>query len=149
MSSPDSAIVSQETLGNAAGPCAMVIFGAGGDLTKRKLIPAIYNLCKGKLLPRASSRYVGVSAEAFTTDVFRTNASKDIQKVRNAAPVEKDSWDWFVKSPLLFPGGFQRPVALYKKLAETPSLKWRRSKPQGGTLLFLSGDQSLPSFPLS
>ena len=33
-----------------APPCTMVIFGAGGDLTKRLLIPAIYNLAKDKLL---------------------------------------------------------------------------------------------------
>ena len=34
-----------------AGPCAMVIFGAAGDLTSRKLIPALYNLAAEKLLP--------------------------------------------------------------------------------------------------
>ena len=33
------------------GPCAMVIFGAGGDLTKRLLFPALYNLARTKLLP--------------------------------------------------------------------------------------------------
>ena len=34
-----------------AGPCAMVIFGAGGDLTKRLVVPALYNLTTSKLLP--------------------------------------------------------------------------------------------------
>ncbi|HQT80357.1 MAG TPA: glucose-6-phosphate dehydrogenase, partial [Rhodopila sp.] len=33
------------------GPCAMVIFGAGGDLTKRLLVPALYNLTTTGLLP--------------------------------------------------------------------------------------------------
>ena len=33
-----------------AGPCAVVIFGAGGDLAKRKLVPALYNLRRGELL---------------------------------------------------------------------------------------------------
>ena len=32
-------------------PCLLIVFGAGGDLTKRKLIPAIYNLAKAQLLP--------------------------------------------------------------------------------------------------
>ncbi len=36
--------------GDPASPCVMVIFGAAGDLTKRKLIPALYNLAKEKLL---------------------------------------------------------------------------------------------------
>ena len=35
-----------------APPCAMVIFGSSGDLTKRLLMPAIYNLAKSKLLPK-------------------------------------------------------------------------------------------------
>ena len=34
-----------------AGPCVMVIFGASGDLTRRKLIPALYNLAAANLLP--------------------------------------------------------------------------------------------------
>ena len=34
------------------GPCAMVIFGAGGDLTKRLVVPALYNLATSKLLPK-------------------------------------------------------------------------------------------------
>ena len=33
------------------GPCSIVIFGASGDLTARKLIPAFYHLCKDKQLP--------------------------------------------------------------------------------------------------
>src|SRR6478736_7875634 len=36
--------------GQKAPPCTLVIFGAGGDLTKRLLMPAIYNLAKAKLL---------------------------------------------------------------------------------------------------
>ena len=38
--------------GQTAGPCAMTIFGASGDLTKRKLIPALFNLVKASLLPK-------------------------------------------------------------------------------------------------
>jgi glucose-6-phosphate 1-dehydrogenase len=34
-----------------ADPCAMVIFGAGGDLTKRLVVPALYNLSRTKVLP--------------------------------------------------------------------------------------------------
>ena len=37
--------------GKAAGPCVFVLFGAAGDLTKRKLAPALFNLGKAKLLP--------------------------------------------------------------------------------------------------
>ena len=40
-----------EHAGKAAGPCVLVLFGAAGDLTKHKLIPALFNLVKAKLLP--------------------------------------------------------------------------------------------------
>ncbi len=43
------------------GPCAMVIFGAGGDLTKRLLVPALYNLSRTGLLPEHFA-IVGVDA---------------------------------------------------------------------------------------
>ncbi|HJM42146.1 MAG TPA: glucose-6-phosphate dehydrogenase, partial [Nitrospinota bacterium] len=39
-----------EPAGQTADPCIMVIFGASGDLTKRKLIPALYNLASQNLL---------------------------------------------------------------------------------------------------
>src|SRR5262249_25727002 len=39
-----------QTPAHQAPPCTLVIFGAGGDLTKRLLMPAIYNLAKDKLL---------------------------------------------------------------------------------------------------
>ena len=44
-----------EVLGRTADPCMMVIFGVTGDLTKRKLIPALCNLAKSNLLPRQFS----------------------------------------------------------------------------------------------
>ena len=42
----------EERHGRPAERCAMVIFGASGDLTKRKLLPSLYNLAKKKLLPK-------------------------------------------------------------------------------------------------
>jgi len=45
-----------------AGPCTIVIFGAAGDLTKRKLLPALYNLKANGLLPRELA-IVGVTRQ--------------------------------------------------------------------------------------
>ena len=53
-----------------SGPCLMVIFGAAGDLTKRKLMPALYNLAKAQLLPKEFA-VVGVARNEMTTEVFR------------------------------------------------------------------------------
>ena len=53
-----------------APPCAMVIFGAGGDLTKRLVVPALYNLATAKRLPDGF-RLVGVDLAAKSTQEWR------------------------------------------------------------------------------
>ena len=57
--------------GRAAGACVMVLFGAAGDLTKRKLIPSLFNLAKAKLLPKDFA-VLGVSVDDLTLEQFRT-----------------------------------------------------------------------------
>src|ERR1700689_215808 len=52
------------------GPCAMVIFGAGGDLTKRLLVPALYNLATTGLLPE-HFELVGVDLADLDADKWR------------------------------------------------------------------------------
>ena len=62
-------------------PCTVVIFGAAGDLTKRKLLPALYNLKVHELLPAAYA-VVGVARKALTHDVLgRMNAADLLQEV--------------------------------------------------------------------
>ena len=47
------------------GPTTLVIFGASGDLTRRKLLPALYNLSRGQRLPARFS-VIGVSRTEFS-----------------------------------------------------------------------------------
>ena len=56
-------------------PCVMVIFGASGDLTKRKLVPALCNLAQAKLLPHDFS-LTGFSHEFLTSEKFRLGMVK-------------------------------------------------------------------------
>ena len=111
----DAVNVSQETLGRPAPPCTMVIFGAGGDLTKRKLIPALYNLAKGKLLPQEFA-IIGVSRENFSSDDFRQRTGQEIREYATSE-VDQASWDQFVKRLYYTPGDFKDPE-LYKKLGD-------------------------------
>ena len=60
-----------------AGPCVMVIFGATGDLTARKLFPALYNLAKSNMLSRESA-IVGVARDQMSTDDFRELMGKQL-----------------------------------------------------------------------
>ena len=61
-------------------PCVMVIFGASGDLTRRKLIPALYNLAAGDLLPRDFA-VVGVARQEMTSKDFREKMGREIRGV--------------------------------------------------------------------
>jgi glucose-6-phosphate 1-dehydrogenase len=131
-SSDGSVPATRETLGAPPPACAMVIFGAGGDLTKRKLIPAIYNLAKGKLLPD-NFAIIGVSVEQFSTDDFRARATEDIEE-HSTSGVDEQSWDWFVKRLFYIPGDFNDPQ-LYGKLGEQLG-KIEKEEGTGGNCLF-------------
>ncbi|QQS33648.1 MAG: glucose-6-phosphate dehydrogenase [Acidobacteriota bacterium] len=62
-----------------AEPCVMVIFGATGDLTKRKLLPALYNLARQDFLPH-SFAIVGVGRQEMTTEEFREQMAGHLEE---------------------------------------------------------------------
>ncbi|HEU4401440.1 MAG TPA: glucose-6-phosphate dehydrogenase [Candidatus Polarisedimenticolia bacterium] len=68
----------QDRRGQPADPCVAVIFGAGGDLTRRKLIPALYNLAQGHLLAERFA-VVGFGREAMSGDQFRERLARGFQ----------------------------------------------------------------------
>jgi glucose-6-phosphate 1-dehydrogenase len=87
-----------------ADPCVMVIFGAGGDLTGRKLIPALYNLAKADLLSREFA-IVGLSHGAMSTDQFRQKVSADVKHYAGG-DVDQDIVEWFAKRLYYVSGEF-------------------------------------------
>jgi glucose-6-phosphate 1-dehydrogenase len=113
----------------------MALFGAGGDLTKRKLIPAIYNLAKGKLLPEQFA-IVGVSIEPFSTEEFRTQMTEDIKQYSEES-VDMSSWDWFVKRLYYIRGDFKDPE-LYVKLRDALAQADKEQSTQGNYLFYLA-----------
>ncbi len=73
------------------GPVAVVIFGATGDLTRRKLLPALWRLCREGLLPE-SFAVVGVAREALSDDEFRARmraAAEEFDTVADPAAWER------------------------------------------------------------
>src|SRR6266566_361281 len=94
---PDRTTMTESFNGNGhqASPCAMVIFGASGDLTKRKLIPALCNLAKDKLLSPQFA-VIGFSYNSMTTEAFREQLAKDIKEFA-PEPVDSRLWDWFLE----------------------------------------------------
>src|ERR1700737_3461864 len=75
-----------------AGPCAVVIFGANGDLTKRKLLPALYNLATERLLP-ANFAIVGISRTAISREDYQNKVVRDLTEF-STAKVDATLLDW-------------------------------------------------------
>ncbi len=85
----------QRSPGRPADPCIMVIFGAAGDLTRRKLIPALYNLAKAQLLSREFA-ILGVAHSPMSTEDFRSKLSEDIRHYAGS-DIDSDIWEWFTR----------------------------------------------------
>ena len=75
-------------------PCTMVIVGATGDLTERKLAPALYNLMLGGALPPEFT-VVGFARRDLTAAQFRTHLRKGIDKYSRNRPVKASIWESF------------------------------------------------------
>jgi glucose-6-phosphate 1-dehydrogenase len=99
--------------GQMAPPCAMVIFGAAGDLTKRKLIPALYNVAKGNLLSREFA-VIGVARAELNDDSFRARLRADMDKYATGA-VDPEVWDWLERH-LYFVRGTFSDAETYERL---------------------------------
>src|SRR5512136_446071 len=98
------------------GPCAMVIFGASGDLTKRKLVPALYHLAREKLLPD-SFAVVGVATSELGSDAFRERMSSEARGHVSGGP-DPALWEWLLSRVTYLPGNF-RDAGTYQRLAAT------------------------------
>lgn len=140
MSSSDSERVAQEKLGLPGDPFAMVIFGAGGDLTKRKLMPALYNLYQGKLLPDDFA-IIGISIESYSDDEFRQYMTKDIAEYSEKS-VDLSLWEGFVKHLYYLRGDFN-DADLFAKLGEKLVQLEKEAGTAGNVLFYLA---TAPSF---
>jgi len=97
-----------------AEPCVMVIFGATGDLTKRKLFPALYNLAKGGFLPE-SFAIVGVGRQELATEDFWSKINADLQEFIGK-DIDKNLLKWFQDRTFYTGGDFDDDKQLFKDL---------------------------------
>src|SRR5215470_2871896 len=77
-----------------APECAVVIFGANGDLTKRKLLPALYRLAYDRRLA-AGFAVIGTSRTAMTDEQFREKMRESVEKFSEDTKIEEDLWNAF------------------------------------------------------
>src|SRR5438034_8706277 len=123
-----------------APPCALVIFGAGGDLTKRLLMPAIYNLSRAKLLsdkfaiiavdrtPKPIEGYRDYLAEGIRSFVSDTASAPATE------PFDKQAWEFVAARITHFAGDLTEPdtYARLHEAHEKTAAQWHT----GGNAIF-------------
>ena len=119
----------------AGEPCAIVIFGASGDLTKRKLIPSLYNLASYHLLPKNFS-IIGISRSDWTDEGFQNQLGKDLAQL-GTQPVDPNIWSEFQGRMLYCSGSFDDPKT-YEKLGQRLAESAKRLGTNGNVLFYLS-----------
>ena len=97
-------------------PCSIVIFGASGDLTARKLIPALYHLFKEKQLPPAF-RIIGFARREKTDESFRVELRAALGQFSRTKPVDDKVWSEFAAHVVYCMGDLTDPAA-YQKLEQ-------------------------------
>src|SRR5437763_5174494 len=103
-------------LARTAEPCAVVIFGASGDLAKRKLIPALYRLVQERLLP-AEFAIIGLGRTPMTDEDFREKMKAAVVEFSEAKSVDEEVWRSFAGGMQFLPSNIDRPEC-YTELAE-------------------------------
>src|SRR3984957_6824880 len=119
----------------AAEPCALVIFGASGDLTKRKLLPSLYNLASYHLLP-ADFSIIGVARRPLSDDIFRDQLGKALAEL-GTQPVDPNLWSRFRGRISYCAGQFDDPET-YKKLKKALEASEKELKTSGNVVFYLS-----------
>jgi glucose-6-phosphate 1-dehydrogenase len=121
-----------EHAGKAAGPCVLVLFGAAGDLTKRKLAPSLFNLVSAKLLPD-NFVVMGVSVDDLSVDAFRQQVSEFLPTGSDSA--EHLAW---LKERLFYERGDFGDPNLFAKLRERLAAIDAEHQTQGNYLFYLA-----------
>jgi glucose-6-phosphate 1-dehydrogenase len=121
-------------------PCLLVIFGAAGDLTKRLLMPALYNLSSDGLLSKKCA-IVGMAREPLTTDSFRGKMTDDIQKFATRK-FDPRTWQDFVGRLHYTQGNFDDPAA-FTRLSSLAEKLDAEHHTEGNVLFYMATPPSV------
>ena len=122
-------------------PCIVIIFGATGDLTHRKLLPALYNLMLEQPLPPQFT-VVGVARRPFTNEDFRQQALDSVNTFSRRRPVNPAVWDAFSKGLYYHQSQFD-DLEGYQRLAQLLTQLDRERGTCGNHIFYLA---TPPSF---
>src|SRR5437016_10003773 len=131
-----------------APPCAMVIFGASGDLTKRLLMPALYNLARAG---RLSEKFalIGVDRSEKSHEDFREELAEGVRRFVSdtatasaAEPFDAKTWDFLAARMTHVDGNVLQPE-LYGRLAEALKAIETEHGTGGNVIFYLAVASSL------
>jgi glucose-6-phosphate 1-dehydrogenase len=124
-----------EAAAQPAGPCVMVIFGAAGDLTKRKLIPALYNLATASLLSPKFA-IVGVARTEMGSEDFRVKIKSEIRDFVTG-DIRPEIWEQLERRIYYQAADFADP-AIYQRLQALLAEVDREHATQGNYFYYLA-----------
>lgn len=121
-------------------PCAIVIFGANGDLTKRKLIPALYRLAYDRRLPPGFA-IIGNSRTDMSDEAFRGKMKESLIEFLEDTQFDERLWNDFSQSLFYFAGDLHDPETYTKLGARLDEIKGLRNT-EDNVLFYLSTQPS-------
>src|SRR5882757_2568288 len=130
---PEEEKRSSSIYGTSAEPCSVILFGASGDLAKRKVIPAMYDLAQHNSL---GERYaiIGFARTPMTDESFRATSGEAAKTISEVGPRDPAKWSDFSSNRYYSAGGYgdlNSYAQLAKRLAEID-----KEKKLGGNRLF-------------
>ncbi len=128
--------MSSQSAAHVAAPGVLVILGASGDLTKRLLMPALYNLACDGLLPDDFA-VVGMARGDGTTETFRAQQREEIARFHTRRSFDEQRWQWLESRLHYTAGEFSDPAA-YARLRDLVAAVAAGTAAAGNTLLYLA-----------
>jgi glucose-6-phosphate 1-dehydrogenase len=119
-------------------PCAIVIFGANGDLTQRKLLPALYRLAFERRFPPGVA-ILGNSRTAMSDEQFREKMREGVEKYLEDSPFDPDLWNSFAQGLFYVAGDLGDPQCYIAIRERLKTVTAQRST--GGNVLFYLSTQ--------
>jgi glucose-6-phosphate 1-dehydrogenase len=116
-------------------PCLLVIFGASGDLTRRKLLPALYNLAQDGLLPERFA-VLGVARPAMTDEEFRATMRQSVEEAEGEA-IDAGVWSRLDGALHYMSGEFDN-AALFAEIGRRLEALGRQHQAGGNVLFYLA-----------
>ncbi len=122
------------------GPCAMVVFGASGDLTSRLLVPALYNLSRTRLLPE-NFALIGVARSDATSESWRDHLYEKLKRYAGGAKaggrVDEEAWSRLADK-ISYVQGDLNDAACYEKLRAALDRAEKEQGTRGNVIFYLA-----------